>query len=345
MRNAIRRSGFTLVELLVVIAIIGILIALLLPAVQQAREAARRIQCVNNLKQIGLGLLNHEDTHGDFPAGRQACDNDASVALYCEEEISERGNQMSMAGASLFVHILPYVEEQALFDQLSPNEVPLWAPNITWPLGEPGVQEALGIRPEGYACPSDGELQLVPEYQHGVSIRIPTSTGSYAGSMGTCGPGEFGNFWCGDVRDLQYDSTLRFRGKFENNGIFMYRRRLKARQVTDGLSNTIFVGETIDGHTASQTNIWTNGNRGQSSLRSTTYPMNYPLSIDNGSGLWENASKTERTNAAFGSKHPGGSNFAYGDGHVSFLPETIDQLIYQQISSRNREEVISESFN
>ncbi len=124
-----RFHGFTLVELLVVIAIIGILVALLLPAVQAAREAARRSSCVNNEKQFGVALLNYEITHKKFPAGRHGCD--ASVELTvkgCEQTPSVEPSAMSA-----FVKILPYMEEQALYDLLTNKNMFISPYTILWP--------------------------------------------------------------------------------------------------------------------------------------------------------------------------------------------------------------------
>ena len=122
--------GFTLVELLVVIAIIGVLVALLLPAIQAAREAARRAQCVNNEKQIGLALLNYESVVGAFPAGRHGCDGSTENIKGCELEATIKRSAMSA-----FVKILPYLEQQALFDRLmSGSRDLLRAPyEIIWP--------------------------------------------------------------------------------------------------------------------------------------------------------------------------------------------------------------------
>ncbi|MEM7314319.1 MAG: DUF1559 domain-containing protein, partial [Planctomycetota bacterium] len=112
-------AGFTLVELLVVIAIIGILVALLLPAVQQAREAARRIQCTNNLKQIGLAIANYESAQKKLPPGRPGCD--ASNSILCRYQ--PRDEKM---GASGFVYMLPYLEEAALQEQYELAGTGIW---------------------------------------------------------------------------------------------------------------------------------------------------------------------------------------------------------------------------
>lgn len=226
-----------------------------------------------------------------------------------------------------------------LYDQLAPDEVALWANNNTWCNNEPEVAAAAGIRPDGYACPSDGELQLISEQKHGVSTRVlAPATGSYAGSMGSCGPG----FTCNDINDAQRDPTLRINAKYTNNGVFFYAKRLRITQISDGLTNTIFVGETVEGHSEKQSNIWTNENRGQSSMRSTATPLNFPLGLDSGTGLLIAGGGSEASNGGFASKHPGGGNFAHGDGHVAYVTENIDHVLYQQISSRDRGEVVSE---
>lgn len=116
------QQGFTLVELLVVIAIIGILVALLLPAVQAAREAARRAQCTNNLKNIGLAMVNYESSKRAFPAGRYGCDTFGT-------DICSGVAQEDRVGPSAFVAILPYLEEVSLFDQFSQNNFK----NGPWP--------------------------------------------------------------------------------------------------------------------------------------------------------------------------------------------------------------------
>ena len=139
-----RRSGFTLVELLVVIAIIGILVALLLPAVQAAREAARRGQCVNNLKQHGLALLNYESTNKIFPAGRHGC---AAVNNYdnCTS------NPLKEDGASFFVALLPFLEEQSLYSLLHPEKGGIFNDNNPisniWPL-DPDRMQLISTQPK-----------------------------------------------------------------------------------------------------------------------------------------------------------------------------------------------------
>src|SRR5690349_15987696 len=118
-----KRNAFTLVELLVVIAIIGILVALLLPAIQAAREAARRAQCTNNLKQIGIALLNYESAKKDLPAGRHGCDLHLASPGVC----GCSNDAVKEDGASAFVELLPFMEENALYDLVHYDRGGLWS--------------------------------------------------------------------------------------------------------------------------------------------------------------------------------------------------------------------------
>ncbi len=327
-----RRSAaaFTLVELLVVIAIIGVLVALLLPAVQAAREAARRSQCINSIRQSSLGLLGFEDTNKAFPAGRKGCDPGA-VSAYCPNVTSADGYVMIGHGASAFVQLLPYIEQQALFKLFRINEVPIWD-GSAWHT-ETDVQQAIAQRPDAFVCPSDSDLVFFAEYKHEVPARTPVATGSYAVMGGTCGPGQT----CTGLLNEPLNA------KTENDGVFMYGRMFGIKEITDGLSNTIFLGETIEGHLPVSSNIWTNGNR-VNSIRSTATPINFPSGLDGGRGVVTDASGVNRANGAFSSRHAGGSVFAFGDAHAIFIPESIDMTVYRQLSTRANGDVPDATF-
>ncbi len=152
------RFGFTLVELLVVIAIIGILVALLLPAVQTAREAARRMQCTNNVKQIGLAILNFESAQKTLPT---------SVSMWNEARVLQNsGGPRSVAAATSdfsgrgwICAILPYAEEQAQYDQLSVGFVGNFYQNSGMKTNDPRLRAALAVKPSWLTCPSDPSSQ------------------------------------------------------------------------------------------------------------------------------------------------------------------------------------------
>ncbi len=334
MRN--KRDGFTLVELLVVIAIIGILVALLLPAVQAAREAARRTQCTNNLKQLGLAAMNYESTYGAFPAARRGCDG---YVVWCAD-VQATGNvpgvNLKTQGASVFVQLLPFMEQQALFDMFDIKNKTVWD-NGDWSgfVTDPQLIAAVGTSLPELICPSDGDLKRYADLAYQATGKFPAATGSYAGVAGDVGP-PGGNDVLFPYR--ADPSGQPFELKYNNTGVFFYVHRIKIRQITDGTSNTMFFGETIEGHARLATdgtgdllanNIWSNGNRCNSSMRTTVNPLN---TIPE---LGESIQNTgTRTNCGFNSRHSGGANFAMGDGSVTFLSDDISEDVYRKMSTR-----------
>ena len=324
-----KRSGFTLVELLVVIAIIGILIGMLLPAIQQVREAARRTQCSNNLRQITLATLNYESAFMNFPAGRMG------LEAPTPPDLARAPRATNANGTSLFVTILPFIDQQNAFENLHVNELNLlghrtgvlfpgvdpWDPTDTSPENLAAIS-VLQTQLPSYVCPSDTLEPL------GIVREFPTfmaATGSYAGNMGS--------FFAFPLQGGLGNSGVRY----ENTGLFLYANTFTIANVTDGTSNTFAIGETISGENDSQGNVWAFGDRFASSMRATTTPLNFEAGEDPGiPGTF-----FAGTNGSFASRHPGGANFSFADGHVSFVSENIDIDLYQAISTRNGGEVVS----
>jgi prepilin-type N-terminal cleavage/methylation domain-containing protein/prepilin-type processing-associated H-X9-DG protein len=328
-----RRRGFTLIELLVVIAIIAVLIALLLPAVQAAREAARRSQCVNNLKQIGLALHNYHSVYGCFPSARPA-----------DDPINNDSNAMSM-----FVAILPQIEQQALANAYNYN-ITFNDPSVSGVYAASCVPQAnstvAATNLNVYNCPDD--LHTLPFVNTANSNRndIPKlaqlAIGSYANCAGVLGPPSTGSdsigpYTTSDIKHL-------------NNGFADYGVPKKVgKSFPDGASNTIAVGEvaynndgswygaqvTSFGCTGfnSYFNAWSISLRNASNFRVTKNPLNSLPGVGYGG--------TCGTNGSFGSRHPGGSNFLFVDGSVRFVKNSISLPIYWAISTRNAGEVVS----
>jgi prepilin-type N-terminal cleavage/methylation domain-containing protein/prepilin-type processing-associated H-X9-DG protein len=295
-------SGFTLVELLVVITIIGILIALLLPAVQAAREAARRMQCSNNLKQICLALHSYHEKKNCFPPGNV-------------------GDVIHSSGTALgaLTMLLPELELLNLYNELNWNDPPYpYGSSTTW-YADP-QNKAFGVtRPPVVVCPSDiGPPMMDSAHSTSTSGSYPmlSAVGSYAMMMGTIGPGG--------------DATNRTNGILHNNGLFYYIKAHCFADIVDGASNTICVGEVLEASTLNSTNVWFVGYRWLDTLRSSQEPINTPPGTGDTYTAWGST-----TNGAFGSYHPGGAQFGFGDGHVSFIPDNITQAIYRALSTRN----------
>ena len=292
MRSFTQKRGFTLVELLVVIAIIGILIALLLPAVQAAREAARRSQCGNNLKQIGLGLLGYESNHGRFPPGRVGCDNNATRCP----------NVLQRVGTSAFVCILPFMEQQGVYDMFDFRDGP-WGYTTTWYQGTNA--EAIRQRIAAYVCPSDTSNEFADTPKIGPTAYDIGTRKAAVGSYALCS---------GSTSYAALDKI-----KHDSDGVFYYLKGHPLRDLSDGTTNTMLVGEVVDASTPEGTNIWSRAVRYMDCQRSTYNPLNHPVGFSPGVNLYNMT-----CNGAFGSRHPGGAQFVFGDGHVAFLVDNIE---------------------
>ncbi len=308
-----RTHGFTLVELLVVIAIIGVLVALLLPAIQSAREAARRAQCLSNLKQIGLAVLQYEQAKNRFPPGRVGCAGETNGACtgICP---SDPNDKLGRGGASGFVVILPYIEEQALYDLTQiETGAGIWNPHFPNWFSDPGMSKAVSTRPAVYVCPSDKSEPFL-EFKFNIVPAGNAATGSYALSQGTKGP--------------SYGSNTT--AKCGNDGLFQYVRPRIRRQVTDGDSKTFAVGERTLTHKNGTVNIWSQATRHRSSMSSTENPLNHPPHEEI---LDAPVYDPEHSDGAFRSDHPGGGQFVYLDGHATFISDDVAREPYQAAST------------
>jgi prepilin-type N-terminal cleavage/methylation domain-containing protein len=325
------KMGFTLVELLVVIAIIGILIALLLPAVQAAREAARRSQCSNNLKQIGLALQNYHGVRKAFPANRRGCDGSDCDGV-CVPFRAAHPKTNGRDGDSAFVELLPQMEEGGLYALYDPVEGMQTSQNPN-SMTLAGHQTIMRSRPTVFVCPDDTAERLNTVWNAANSDAATSATGSYAFCAGSAGPGSPNNPYSNAQAAVPC-------AKYKNNGMFTYVIRRKIKDCTDGLSNTIFVGEVVDGHKGESSNRWSAATLYIDCYRTTYNPLNtFPgqpfTALSSGFDL----------NAAFASRHPQVCQFLFGDGRVAALSETIDHFrVYQAFSTRASGESISDSY-
>lgn len=314
------QKAFTLIELLVVIAIIAILIALLLPAVQQAREAARRTQCKNNLKQIGLALHNYHDVSLKLPPG----------GFW---NVRHPANGLRYHQGSMLVHILPYIDQANMYNQIDFESPPGRNINGMRDANNNLLRQQFFVK--GYVCPSDTA---------GNNFNNRSTVQNYAGSKGADNAGSpAGGNPNGSPRCP--DAYLSFRkqrgggngvaGPFYRNG-----RCDSFRDHTDGLSNTIYVGEVRPECSNHIRQGWLQANNGQG-MASTLYPMNLDTcdpSSTSGCNWWNNWTNE----FGFRSRHTGGAQFLMGDGSARFISENVDHETYNRLGAKSDGEVVGE---
>jgi prepilin-type N-terminal cleavage/methylation domain-containing protein len=344
-----KNRGFTLVELLVVIAIIGILVALLLPAIQAAREAARRATCQNRIKQIGLACLNFENSHKYLPP--------ASARL-------STTNEAIRPDWSYLVHILPYMEYQPLYDQIDPE--------LEWINQDDRIMK---LPIADYKCPTRVPVEKVlivgpgpgnDEAAAGEDLPLRTH---YFGILGTypkkVHPLMFD--YCDKpsrpksryTMELEKTSSLLGgtpscyalgKGGIANNGLIVRRhfindlnplQPVRVGRVSDGMSKTAMVGESAFGDPENRNRTWHIGVTGEwaYNVKNLYEPINTGC---RGNAPWV-CTNPDRNVIGFGSEHPGGgAHFVMGDGSVHFMSENIELIVFLAMGSRSADDLVTD---
>ena len=337
-----KNKGFTLIELLVVIAIIAILIALLLPAVQQAREAARRTQCKNNLKQLGLALHNYHDIYGTFPPGRVRTYNYTGI------------NSWDTSNIGWGARLLAQIDQAPLFNRINFNHV---KGNSTASGHNANPDGAMRQRLAAFRCPSDSETGA------GKRFNLPDGSGVVRGAApdANYAPTHYlGTLGNNAIYEPLTNSTRinRF------SGIFNEVSGVQIRDITDGTTNTLAFAEcvigfprlnaqpTVAGNTPYQTvTCPQNGAADTNAFRQTGNSWFYhempnssvfTTAVGPNSRFYDCGNNTDDAAVAARSMHTGGVQVALCDGAVKFASDNIDLGIWQRVGARNDGDTVGE---
>jgi prepilin-type N-terminal cleavage/methylation domain-containing protein/prepilin-type processing-associated H-X9-DG protein len=339
-----RRRAFTLIELLVVIAIIAVLIGLLLSAVQKVREAANRMKCANNLKQLGLACQAYHDVYGWFPPGGKHLP---------EGTVNDKG--------SWLVYILPYMEQANLWQQLQDPRINLNGQDPKGPGNSMRKAAQLGFLPVRLPylrCPSDAYMPEAPYFSNYVASNGPQC------SAGPCpGYNPYQRFCNGQdgISDNKpppplkpptypgYTSSPNLGKTYKADGIntwsATYARglftpfgvKINIASVTDGLSNTLMIGEALPEQNNYLKETSWHYYSGGNAFGTTIIPINYSSDFDDASNCNDPLHNIHNWNVSSGfkSNHGGGANFVFADGSVHFLSQNINHQTYQYLGCRN----------
>jgi prepilin-type N-terminal cleavage/methylation domain-containing protein/prepilin-type processing-associated H-X9-DG protein len=345
MRVSKKRRGFTLVELLVVIAIIGILVALLLPAVSAAREAARKMSCQNNLKQLALALRTYHNTHGRFPANGM---------FFWTNQSKNAHTWYNSSRGSPFVKLLNFIEQEPIWNQLNFSLAGTTQPTRMEQTIDPtGKWIRANIIPS-FICASAN----IDPYLEGTNPMTDPAQTCYGWSGGCVSMPSRGN-WCTDYPGNIFgtgpaDHANDARGYRLSGPFGRGHWAAKFRDVTDGESQVILVGEVLPHKSDHARNGWFHFNIAGAA---TTAPINYPVvGIGDPGFSWYNANPplnpfscthfaNWQTSIGFKSQHKGGAQFAFVDGSVQFLAEHIDYITYQRLGDRRDGQPIPDEWN
>ena len=334
------RSAFTLIELLVVIAIIAVLISLLLPAVQSAREAARRAQCVNNLKQLGLAVHNYESANNALPTGRVWGPRSGRPATDFPTIFA--GAQ----GTTWFCLMMPYIEQTALANSFN-YDLGSEGPTTPFPTGYFANSTVSSTKISSFQCPSDEPrvFRINPGYAGGALSGFAMTKGNYAGNWGNASWGQ----------NLGGNATLQAAYQQSSFG----HKNVSIPQFTDGTSNSILIGEVIQGSEydargmmwstvmggcAYTSRFTPNGTKDSFSLKDGFDQMpNAPglFCVNEAKLPCQPGNSDSDQFAGSRSRHPGGVNMSFADGSVRFVKESVNAVTWNALHSIKGGEVIS----